>query len=259
VLREILHNAIAHQDYSRGGRISVVEFESRIVVGNPGTFLPGNVEDVIRRDAPFSEYRNPFLAHAMVGLKMIDTIGSGIKRVYQARKKRSFPMPDYDLTQGEEGQVSVIGKVIDEKYTQMLMARSDLDLWEAIALDKVQKGKPITDDEFKPCKRKKLVEGRRPNLHVSAEKAEYIRNRAFDKEHYQKMVLSYPRKFGEAKRGDIARLLIDKLSDTLDNRQKIRFIGNLLQQMRVDGLIEPEGAKRWARWRLTPAGAESAD
>jgi len=259
VLREILHNAIAHQDYSRGGRISVVEFESRIVVGNPGTFLPGNVEDVIRRDAPFSEYRNPFLAHAMVGLKMIDTIGSGIKRVYQARKKRSFPMPDYDLTQGEEGQVSVIGKVIDEKYTQMLMARSDLDLWEAIALDKVQKGKPLTDDEFKPCKRKKLVEGRRPNLHVSAEKAEYIRNRAFDKEHYQKMVLSYPRKFGEAKRGDIARLLIDKLSDTLDNRQKIRFIGNLLQQMQVDGLIEPEGAKRWARWRLTPAGAESAD
>ena len=80
----------------------------------------------------------------------------------------------------------------------MLMARTDLDLWDVIALDKVQKGKPLTDDEFKSLKAKKLIEGRRPNLFVSAEiaaatetKAEYIKKRAFDKEHYKKMVVAY--------------------------------------------------------------------
>ncbi|HQR42054.1 MAG TPA: ATP-binding protein, partial [Gemmatales bacterium] len=93
VLRETLHNAIAHQDYANGGRINVVEFEDRLVVVNRGSFLPGNVEDVIRRDAPFSVYRNAYLAQAMVGLQMIDTIGSGIKRIFQAQKKRSFPLP----------------------------------------------------------------------------------------------------------------------------------------------------------------------
>ena len=66
----------------------------------------------------------------------------------------------------------------------MLMARADLDLWDVIALDKVQKGKRLEDGEFKSLKAKKLVEGRRPNLFVSAavaaatdDKEAYIRNR----------------------------------------------------------------------------------
>ena len=57
-------------------------------------------------------------------------------------------MPDYDLSRVQEVLVSIIGKVLDEKYTRMLIARTDLDLWDVIALDKVQKGKPLTDDEF---------------------------------------------------------------------------------------------------------------
>jgi ATP-dependent DNA helicase RecG len=258
VLREVLHNAIAHQDYPCSGRINVVEFDERLVVANMGSFLPGDVEDVIRRDAPFSVDRNPFLAQAMVALQMIDTIGSGIKRIYQVQKKRFFPMPDYDLSRGQEVLVSIIGKVLDEKYTRMLIARTDLDLWDVIALDKVQKGRPLTDDEFKSIKRKKLVEGRRPNLFVSAEvaaatgsKADYIKRRAFDKEHYKKMVVAYLEEFGEARREEIDRLLVDKLSDMLDEEQKLNFVTNLLQELRREGIIRAEGSKRWAMWRLT--------
>lgn len=266
VLRETLHNAIAHQDYSISGRINVVEFEDRLVVANMGEFLPGDVEAVIRRDAPFSVYRNAFLAQAMVGLGMIDTIGSGIKRIFQAQKKRSFPMPDYKLTTPKEVQVQIIGKVIDEKYTRMLMARADLDLWDVIALDKVQKEKPISEDEFKALKAKKLVEGRRPNLFVSAEvaaatetQADYIKKRAFDKDHYKKMVVAYLTKFGEAKREAIDKLLIDKLSDVLDEDQKRNFITNLLQEMRKDGVLDREGANRWSKWHLHKPPAESED
>jgi ATP-dependent DNA helicase RecG len=258
VLRETLDNAIAHQDYAISGRINVVEFEDRLVVANMGAFLPGDVESVIRRDAPFSVYRNAFLAQAMVGLGMIDTIGSGIKRIYQAQKKRSFPMPDFDLTTPQEVQVQIIGKVIDEKYTRMLMARADLDLWDVIALDKVQKGKPLTEDEFKSVKAKKLVEGRRPNLFVSAEvaaatddKEAYIRNRAFDKEYYKDLVVAYLNEFGEATRQQIDRLLKDKLSDALDGDQKKKFVTNLLQEMKRDGTIAPDGTTRWAKWRMS--------
>jgi ATP-dependent DNA helicase RecG len=50
---------------------------------------------MIRSDAPPEIYRNPFLALAMVNLNMIDTIGSGIKRMYTRQRERSFPMPDY--------------------------------------------------------------------------------------------------------------------------------------------------------------------
>ena len=41
VLRESLHNAIAHQDYSLSGRVDVVEYEDRLVIVNKGAFLPG--------------------------------------------------------------------------------------------------------------------------------------------------------------------------------------------------------------------------
>ena len=158
--------------------------------------------------------------------------------------------------------------MIDEKYTRMLMARADLDLWDVIALDKVQKGKPLADDEFKSLKEKKLVEGRRPSLFVSAAvaaatetKADYIRNRAFDKEHYQKMVVNYLQKFGEAKREDIDKLLLDKLSDALDDKQKRNYIINLMQAMRRDRLIQPIEGKRGkgTKWELCKPDGEGSD
>ena len=257
VLRETLHNAIAHQDYSCSGRINVVEFEDRLVVVNMGAFLPGDVESVIRRDAPFSVYRNAFLAQAMVGLQMIDTIGSGIKRIFQAQKKRSFPMPDYDLSDPNEVKVVISNKVLDERYTRMLMARADLDLWDVIALDKVQKGKPLADDEFKSVKAKKLVEGRRPNLFVSAEVAaatdtveDYLNKRGIDKAYCKKMVVELLDKKTEAKREDIDKLLLGKISDALNEDQKKNLVMNLLQEMKREETIRPSGTGRWTKWRL---------
>lgn len=74
VIREALHNCIAHQDYRLKSRISVVEDDDTVLLTNRGSFIPGTVENVIRMDAPPDQYRNPFLATAMVNLNMIDTI-----------------------------------------------------------------------------------------------------------------------------------------------------------------------------------------
>jgi len=53
---------------------------------------------MIQSDVLPEVYRNPFLAQAMVNLNMIDTIGSGIKRMFTLQRQRSFPMPDYELS-----------------------------------------------------------------------------------------------------------------------------------------------------------------
>ena len=53
--------------------------------------IPGSIEEIILRDAPPEEYRNRFLAEAMVQLNMIDTIGSGIKRMSTVQRERFFP------------------------------------------------------------------------------------------------------------------------------------------------------------------------
>ena len=263
ILRESIHNAIAHQDYNLGGRVNVVEFEDRLVIVNKGSFLPGDIESVIRRDAPFSIYRNAFLSQAMVSLGMIDTIGSGIKRIFQTQKKRSFPMPDFDLTVPNEVKMMIGNRVLDERYTRMLLARADLGLWDVIALDKVQKGKPLTDEEFKSLKSKKLVEGRRQNLFVSAEIAtitdtleEYLHNRGIDRSYCKKMVLELLGTKTEAKREDIDRLLRKKISDAITEEQKTTFIRNLLQEMRREKSIERSGARSGpkAAWRLSSKG-----
>ncbi len=259
VIRETLHNCIAHQDYSRGGKTNVVEETESLLFTNVGEFLPGSVEAAIIRDAPPELYRNPFLAHAMVNLNMIDTIGSGIKRIFTKQRQRNFPMPDYDLSEPGIVRVRIIGKVLDEKYTRMLIGRPDLDLTDVIALDKVQKHRPLADDEFKLIKKKKLVEGRRPNLLVSAEVAaltetivDYLKRRGIDKAYCQKMVVDLLTAQGQATRRDLDKLLLGKLSDALDTGQKKNLVTNLLQEMRREGTIRPVGGKRGAgaKWEL---------
>lgn len=263
VIREALHNCIAHQDYALHGKISVVEESDSLLFANVGSFLPRTVERVIEQDAPPDIYRSPFLADAMVQLNMIDTIGSGIKRMFQTQRRRFFPLPDYDLTDPGRVRVRLFGKILDENYTRALILQTDLSLYEVMALDKVQKRLPLSDVEFRHLKRKRLIEGRRPSIYVAShiaaatgKRAAYIKNRAFDKAHYKQLVLSYLAEYGSARRNDLEALLIDKLSDALTAAQKRKKIGNLLQEMaRRDGSIRTQGIKRAAKWLLTNPGA----
>ena len=269
VLREILHNCIAHQDYSMRGRINVVEVEDEsILFTNLGQFLPGSVEEVIRRDQPQEEYRNRFLVDAMVNLNMIDTIGSGIRRSFGIQRDRNFPMPTYDLSEPGRIKVRVIGQILDPNYTRMLMSQTSLDLLDVIALDKVQKQVPISEDELQSLRSKKLVEGRRTNLRVSADIAaatnsmiDYLNRRGIDKGYCQRMVVELLQKLSEASRPEIESLLLSKLSDSLDDGQKRNFVRNLLQEIRRDNIIRPVEGKRGrgAKWELSKPEAEEAD
>lgn len=265
VIRETLHNCIAHQDYPQGGKVNIVELPESLLFTNVGDFLPGNVEDVIRRDAPPEVYPNRFLVEAMVNYNMIDTIGSGIRRMFTKQRQRNFPMPDYDLSEPGRVKVRIIGAVIDQKYSRMLMARTDLDLWDVIALDKVQKGKPLGEDEFRSLKAKKLIEGRRPNLIVSESVAaatetlvDYLNRRGIDRAYCQKLVIELLQKQGQATRPDFDKLLWSKLSEALDDEQKRNLITNLLQELRRDGVIRPVGGKRGrgTPWELCKATTE---
>ncbi|MEF8717293.1 MAG: RNA-binding domain-containing protein [Candidatus Accumulibacter necessarius] len=255
VIREALHNCIAHQDYGLRGRIQVVETPGALLLTNVGGFLPGSVEAVIEQDAPLEIYRNPFLAEAMVNLNMIDTQGGGIKRMFQKQRQRFFPMPDYDLSEPERVKLTLRGRVLDERYTRMLMARTDLDLRLIILLDKVQKRQCISTDDSKRLKAASLVEGRYPNLLVAGrvaaavgEKARHIRDRGLDGQYYEDMVVALVREHQPVARADIDRLLLDKLPEVLTPEQKLNRIHNLLRKLAETGLIVNRGSRRWPKW-----------
>jgi len=49
-IREALNNCIAHQDYTKGGRINVIETDDQLIFTNLGSFIPGSVERVVKDD-----------------------------------------------------------------------------------------------------------------------------------------------------------------------------------------------------------------
>nr|WP_293298153.1 RNA-binding domain-containing protein [Allomuricauda sp.] len=251
IIREALNNCIAHQDYTLSGKINVVEHEDgKLVFINSGSFIPSSIEEVVITDAPEPTYRNPFLVEAMINLNMIDAIGSGIKRMFNIQRKKFFPMPDYEFSNNKV-KLTITGKVIDFNYARKIATVPDLDLADIIALDKVAKSKKLSAVEIKGLKGKGLIEGRKPNFHISisvakvtGEQADYIKQRGIDDEYCKKIILDYLKKFGEGKRADFENILLDKLPDVLNTVQKQNKIKNNLQALRKQGKIEPHG-KIW--------------
>lgn len=257
VVMEALHNCIAHQDYDCGGRIVVTECPDKLVFENEGSFFEGKPEDYIVGNKTPRRYRNPFLAQAMTELNMIDTMGYGIFEMHRSQARRFFPMPDYDLSEKGTVRLTVHGKIVDPAYSRILMQKIDLPLIDILALDRVQKSLPITEDMVKHLRKAGLVEGRKPHFHVSAiiagataNKADYIHTRAQDDVFYIKLITDYLSKFKQASRQEIDKLLWNKLSDALDEKQKDRKIANLLTKLRRSGLIRNTGPRRAPQWEL---------
>lgn len=256
VVLEALNNCIAHQDYTRQSRLIVVEKADRLSFENAGSFFEGSLDDYLFRDRIPHHYRNRLLAEAMVSLDMIDALGMGIKRMFLAQRNRFFPLPEYDFSQPDIVRMEIMGRLIDENYSRVLIEKADLDFGTVVTLDKIQKRKPVTPDELKLLRRLKLVEGRAPNVFVASKiaaitgnKAQYIRNRAFDTAHYKQMILDFIHEFGSATRQDIDDLLKGKLSDVLTPEQQAIRIKNILAAMaQRDKSITNSGPKKLPRW-----------
>ena len=131
---EALHNCIAHQDYSQNARIIVIERENELEFRNKGCFYDGTYEDYITGERIPDKYRNPFLAQAMANIKMIDTEGFGIHKMFVSQKERYLPMPDYDKSDGENVVLTIPGNVIDENYSLLLLEHADIDLTTAVLM-----------------------------------------------------------------------------------------------------------------------------
>lgn len=257
VVLEAIHNALAHQDYTGNARIIVTEYVDRLEIVNRGSFFVGRPEDYVTTDRVPEDYRNPFLVEAMANVGMIETMGFGIRKMTARQRARFMPLPDYDLSDPQHVTFNPYGRVVDEAYTTLLMERSDLPLADVLSLDRVQKGLDISPMARQRLRRAGLVEGRAPQLHVAASvasvtdrKPEYIRARAMDDTHYERLILDYLTQFGGASRGDLEALLGDKFADTMDADAKARKLSNLLTKLKRRGQIKNEGSRGEPSWSL---------
>ncbi|HHV85181.1 MAG TPA: transcriptional regulator, partial [Petrimonas sp.] len=211
VILEALNNCIAHQQYSYNSRIVVTEQTGKLTFANAGSFFEGSADDYTMGDKTPKKYRNRWLTDAMVTLKMIDSMGYGIHKMYKSQMQRFFPLPDYSKSTRDEVVLEIYGHTIDENYSKLLIEKKDdIDLTDAVLLDKVQKSLPINDEAARKLKQKGFIEGRKPNYFISAQiakitdkKAQYTRNKGLDTDLLKSFILKHIDIHGYATRKEI--------------------------------------------------------
>lgn len=257
LIKEILNNCIAHQDYRLRGKINVEEFEDKLVFINEGAFIPETIESALEPGYKPPYYRNVFLCNAMVNLYMIDTNSMGIPMMYQIQRDKCFPLPTYDLTTINRVKVTVYGKIIDKNYTQLLYSDEKLDMRTVFLLDKVQKHEVISKENFKELKRWGLIEGRYPSVFVSfkvanivGQKAVYVRNKGLDDDVCKQLIIKALESMGDASKQDLMEVLEKALPEVLSDEQKSKKVSNMLQSMKKENVVDTAGKNRYARWYL---------
>ena len=251
IIREALNNAIAHQDYGCHGMINVVEEEDRLIFSNLGSFIPNSIRSVLENDAPEEHYRNKMLANAMVELGLVDTIGSGIRRMFNKQRDRLFPMPDYDFSDNRV-KVTIIGKVLDLDYAMMLTKDKTLNLLEIEMLSRLQMHRQLSDDEIAYLRKRRLVEGRKNALYfaksvakATGQEAKYTNDKGFDDNYYKDLIIKSITQHKKMGRPKINELLWNKLPDALSDKQKENKITNLLASLRRAGKIVQGENRQW--------------
>ena len=259
-IREALHNAIAHQDYTMQQRIVFVESPGKLYYGNGGDFIPGTIEKALDHKGPQRHFRNECLCKGMVHFNMIDTVGRGIKKIFTLQRERFFPMPDYDIDKEEKTVgVTIYGKVIDERYTALLKSSNKLTLKECLWLDAVQKHRPITKAALEHLREKKLIEGKGKDTNISLVVArmthqvpQYTRNKGLAYETLTKLILQLAQNAGEDgfKRNDAFETVENALPGTKSPKEKLRYLGRVLVKMADKGLLRAQNRE----WYITEKG-----
>lgn len=254
---EGMHNSIAHQQYDKEARIIVTEDKDSLKFQNDGSFFEGDYRQYITGEKTPKSYRNPALVKAMVNIKMIDTQGYGIHKMFQSQKNRYLPMPDYDFSTTNEVVLNLPGTIIDENYSLTLLANQDLTLTDAVLLDQVQKGKTISPEAVAMLRKRKLIEGRLPHIYVSKniaqatdQKVEYSKHKGLADKKCEALLLDSLNDHRVLSKQEIVRLLWDVLPDQLEDKQKMNKIDYLLKRLRLKGEIKNETKGNESVWSL---------
>lgn len=254
-IREALHNCIAHQDYTLQQRINFVENPGYIYYENGGSFIPVTLQRALAAKGPQRHFRNECLCKAMTHFNMIDTVGRGIKKMFSEQLTRRFPLPDFEIDAiNKVVGVRIYGKVIDEKYSQLLKNHSCLSLQECLYLDEIQKTGTTSKEGIVLLKEKDLIETQSGHYIISLKTAKmthqigrYTKDKGLAYSAILKLTLQLAHNAGNDgfKRKDAFETLQNSLPSGSDEK-KIRYIGRLLVNMASNGqLKKSESGKLW--------------
>jgi predicted HTH transcriptional regulator len=140
VVRELLANALIHQDFTRSGMSPVVEiYEDRVEISNPGT-------PVVKPERFVDAYqsRNERMADLMRRLGICEEKGSGIDRTVKAAEDLQLPAPDF-LAEHDRTVALLFGPTPFKKMDREDRIRA---CWQHCALQHVSR-QPMTNQSLR--------------------------------------------------------------------------------------------------------------
>lgn len=133
-LREAFANALVHRDYSLYSGIQIQVFSDSLRIVSAGGFVRGVSLDKLLRTPPIP--RNRRLAEAMRMLKMVETSGRGIDKIYYYQARYGRPAPDYSSSTDNYVEINISGGRANLDFCKFIFdLDEDVKLFEMLILN----------------------------------------------------------------------------------------------------------------------------
>ncbi len=257
VVREGLLNAFCHRDYRDGGSIFVRQDPRHLMVESPGGFPAGITEEnILHRQKP----RNRRVAEAFAKCGLVERSGQGMDRMFERSIREGKPVPNFAGTDAHQVVLNLDGQVRDVRFLKLLQeigleTLASFSVEDLLVLEKVFHEEPLPDALRPRVPRlldvgvlERVGRGRgvkympaRRFYKTLGKKAAYTRRKGLDRDTNKALLRQHIRENAkEGCRFHELRQVLPALS-----YEQVR---KLLQSLRREGAIRPEGTRRHAIW-----------
>ncbi len=145
-LREAIHNALIHRDYTHIGAVHVQLHDDYVQVSSPGGFVPGVHPNNLLSASP--RPRNPLLADAFKRIGLVERTGRGVSLIYLGQLQNGRRPPSYDRSTETSVTVSLDSSPADLDFVRLALQANQrlgraLQMQELAALWLARHGEPI--------------------------------------------------------------------------------------------------------------------
>lgn len=231
VIREVINNAFAHRDYRLASEIVIKQYPTKLSVISPGGFPIGvTLENILTVS---STPRNRLLADVLAATGIVERSGQGMDVIFRLTLSEGKQTPDYSKTNDYQVTAILSATVKDPGFAlfiksiqQELPENQKLSVFDVLTFCAIREGKQPKDKEIAKRlysmgyleKRGKTSAIRyilpRRYYKLTGNQSEYSELTDWDDEQIWSVLFRYLKKYGTAKKTDIAKLIGQHISDS---------------------------------------------
>lgn len=231
VIREVINNAFAHRDYRLASEIVIKQYPTKLSVISPGGFPIGvTLENILTVS---STPRNRLLADVLAATGIVERSGQGMDVIFRLTLSEGKQTPDYSKTNDYQVTAILSATVKDPGFALFIKSiqqefpeNQKLSVFDVLTFCAIREGKQPKDKEIAKRlysmgyleKRGKTSAIRyilpRRYYELTGNQSEYSELTDWDDEQIWSVLFRYLKKYGTAKKTDIAKLIGQHISDS---------------------------------------------